>query len=225
MEPTERFAAIAGLPDAAVPLDEAALLIAAHAAPGLDVDDYLGRLDDLAGACPAPTLDALVTHLFRRGRFSGNQADYYDPRNSLLSEVLDRGLGIPITLSVLAMEVGRRIGVPLSGVGMPGHFLLRDKVDPAVFVDAFHRGRLLDAAACQRLHRRLVGRGARWDPTWLDPVGRFEILGRMLANLKVIYQQRQERDALLWVMRLRGLLPGIGGAERDDIDRLMAPFN
>jgi regulator of sirC expression with transglutaminase-like and TPR domain len=225
MEATERFEALAGLPDGAVPLDEIALLVAAHAIPGLDVDAYMAKLDDLAAACPAPTLDALVVHLFSRGRFQGNRDDYYDPRNSLLSEVVDRGLGIPITLSILAMEVGRRLGVPLAGVGMPGHFLLRDKVDPEVFVDPFHRGRLLDADGCQQLHRQLTGGGRAWDPGWLDPVGRWAIVARLLANLKAIYQQRHERDALLWVMRLRGLIPGIGPAERTEVTRLMAPYN
>ena len=105
---------------------------------------------------------------------------------------------------------------------MPGHFLLRDKVDPEVFVDPFHRGRLLDADGCQQLHRRLTGGGRAWDPGWLDPVGRWAIVARLLANLKAIYQQRHERDALLWVMRLRGLVPGIGPAERGEVTRLMA---
>jgi len=208
-----------------VPLDEIALLVAAHALPGLDVGAYMMKLDDLAAACPAPTLDALIAHLFSRGRFQGNRDDYYDPRNSLLSEVVDRGLGIPITLSILAMEVGRRLGVPLAGVGMPGHFLLRDKVDPEVFVDPFHRGRVLDADGCQQLHSRLTGGGRAWDPGWLDPVGRWAIVARLLANLKAIYQQRHERDALLWVMQLRGLIPGIGPAERTEVTRLMAPYN
>jgi regulator of sirC expression with transglutaminase-like and TPR domain len=225
MEATERFRALVELPEAALPLDEAALLVAAHASPGLDVDAYLARLDDLAASCPAPTLDALVTHLFRRGGFRGNRDDYYDPRNSMLSDVLDRRLGIPITLSVLAMEVGRRLGVPLWGVNMPGHFLLRDKVDPTVFVDPFHGGRLLDAAGCARLYRRLAGAGAAWDDSWLEPVGRWSILARLLGNLTRIYQHRHQYEDLRWVMELRSALPGAGPAERAELARLMAPYN
>jgi regulator of sirC expression with transglutaminase-like and TPR domain len=228
MEAIERFQALAGLPDEAVPLDEIALLVAAQAARTPDIDAFVARyqdeLDGLADTCPAPTLDGLVAHLFVRGRFRGNRDDYYDPRNSLLSEVLDRGLGIPITLSILAMEVGRRLGVPLAGVGMPGHFLLRDKVDPAVFVDPFHRGRLLDAEGCQSLHRTLTG-GRTWDEGWLEPIGRWAIVARLLANLKAIYQQRHQRDDLLWVMQLRSLVPGIGAVEAAEVTRLMAPYN
>ena len=118
------------------------------------------------------------------------------------------------------MEVGRRLGVPLAGVGMPGHFLLRDKVDPDVFVDPFHRGRLLDADGCRQLHRRADGRRSGLGPGLARPVGRWAIVARMLANLKAIYQQRHERDALLWVLRLRGLVPGIGPAERGEVTRL-----
>ncbi len=224
MEATDRFAALVALPDAAIPLDRTALLIAAHADPSLDVDDYLGRLDDLAASCPAPTLDRLVVHLFGSGRFAGNRDDYYDPRNSFLSDVLDRRLGIPISLSVLAMEVGRRIGVPMSGVGMPGHFLLRDKVDPTVFVDAFHGGQLLDPDGCQRLYRTVAGPGASWDVDWLEPVPRLSILARLLANLKGIFQERRDAVSLRWVLALRALLPGLEG-ERAELARLMAPYN
>jgi regulator of sirC expression with transglutaminase-like and TPR domain len=225
MEATDRFVALTAVPEAALPLDEASLLIAAHAEPGLDVHAYLVRLDELAATCPAPTLDSLVTHLFRRGRFTGNRADYYDPRNSFLSDVIDRGTGIPITLSVLAMEVGRRLGVPLAGVGMPGHFLLRDKVDPGIFVDPFHGGRLLDEAACRRLHSSVVGPGATWDPAWLDPVGRWAIVARVLANLKAVYRQRGDDTDLLWVLRLRAMVPGAGDEDEQELRRLLSRFN
>jgi len=225
MEARERFETLTLRPDSELPLDEAALLIAAHAEPGLDVDAYLARLDDLAGSCRSPTLDGLVAHLFRSGRFTGNQDDYYDPRNSFLSDVLDRGVGIPITLSVLAMEVGRRIGVPLAGVGMPGHFLLRDKVDRSVFVDAFHGGRLLDEHGCAALHRRLAGPDAPFDPDWLDPMSRWAIVARMLANLKAIYLQQSNRRALRWVLALRCLVPGLAQGDADELVRLMAPYN
>ena len=150
-QPYERFVATVARPAVSVPLDEATLCIAAHAEPSVDVDGYLRRLDAVAEGVRAPTLDGLVSHLFSTLRFTGNRRHYYDPRNSFLNHVLDRRIGIPITLSVVVMEVGRRIGVPVAGVGMPGHFLVRDKVDPDVFVDPFDRGQLLDAVGCRQL--------------------------------------------------------------------------
>jgi regulator of sirC expression with transglutaminase-like and TPR domain len=221
----ERFIAVVQRPPDAVPLDEAGLCIAAHADPDVDVDAYLARLDDLAAEVRTPTLDGLVRHLYSSGRFSGNSDDYYDPRNSFLNEVLDRRVGIPITLAVLGMEVGRRIGVPVWGVGLPGHFVVRDKVDPRVFIDPFHGGRQLDAAGCRALHRATVGAGAPWDDAYLDPVGRPAIVARILANLRGIYERRADVDALRWVMRLRCALPDATDADRRDYARLMAPLN
>lgn len=225
MDAYARFVELVSGPDEALPLDEAALCIAAHADPSVDVGANLARLDDLAAACPAPTLDGLVQHLFRHEGFTGNSSDYYDPRNSLLHEVLERRLGIPITLSVVALEVGRRIGVPLSGVGLPGHFLLRDKVDERVFIDPFHGGRLLDEAACRRLHRTMAGAESRWDPSYLLPVSRRSIVLRMLGNLKAIYLRRADVTSLAWVLRLRSVVPGATEAERKAYSRLMARYN
>jgi regulator of sirC expression with transglutaminase-like and TPR domain len=224
-DPYGRFVAAVAAPPAAIPLDEVALCIAAQAEPDLDVDAYLGRLDDLAAGVRAPTLDGLVSHLFGNGGFVGNRLDYYDPRNSLLNHVIDRRTGIPITLSVVTMEVGRRIGVPVAGVGMPGHFLLRDKVDPSVFVDPFHRGRYLDAVACRAVFHSAAGQDAAWDPSYLDPVDRPTIIVRMLANLRVIYERRGDQDALRWLIRLRCELPGVTEAERAELARRHAPYN
>jgi regulator of sirC expression with transglutaminase-like and TPR domain len=221
----ERFVAAVERPPEALPLDEAGLCIAAHADPSLDIDGYLGRLDDLAAEIRTPTLDGLVRHLYADGRFSGNNADYYDPRNSFLNEVLDRRVGIPITLAVLGMEVGRRIGVPVWGVGLPGHFIVRDKVDPRVFIDPFHGGRQLTAAGCRALHRATVGAGAPWDEAYLEPVGRPAIVARMLANLRIIYERRTDLDSLRWVMRLVCTLPDATDADRRAYARLMAPLN
>src|SRR5690606_29139610 len=152
-----RFAALLARPDHEIPLDEAALLIAAQAQPGLDVAAELAALDEIAAQVRDPTLTGLLRLLFRDLGFDGNRDDHYDPRNSFLNEVRQRRTGIPITLSVLTMEVGRRVSVPLWGVGMPGHFLLRDKVDPDVFVDPFGGGRLLDPASCAKLFRQIHG--------------------------------------------------------------------
>ncbi len=220
-----RFAELVRGPDASIPLDEVALCIAAQAQPDVDVAKNLALLDELADGCPAPTLDALIAYLFQSGRFTGNTADYYDPRNSFLHEVLDRRVGIPITLSVVALEVGRRIGVPLAGVGLPGHFLLRDKVDDTVFVDPFHRGRFLDAADCQKLYGALAGDAARWDPSYLDPVSRRSIVLRLLNNLKAIYLRRADVNSLGWVLKLRAAVPGVGKQQQAAYARLMARYN
>ena len=157
MQAAERFAELVAVRGEQVPLDEAAALIAQSAEPELKTGAMLAQLDALAETCPGYTLDVLVPHLFGRGRFGPDRSDYYDPRNSLLNHVLERRVGIPITLSVLALEVGRRVGVPMAGVGMPGHFLLRDKVDRTVFIDPFHGGRLLDERQCQALFHQITG--------------------------------------------------------------------
>ena len=152
-------------------------------------------------------MHGLVRLLFRDQGFAGNRGDYYDPRNSFINEVLDRRLGIPITLSLLLMEVGRRLGVPLDGVGMPGHFLVRDKVEQTTFVDAFNGGVLLDPQGCERLFQSVQGAGRPLDPEFLLPIERSAIVSRVLANLRAIYSQRRDTPSLLWVTRLRARLP------------------
>lgn len=206
-------------PDAEIPLDEAAALIGAHAAPGIDVGHQLARLDDLAGTCPAPTLDGLCRHLFDDLGFAGNRDDYLDPRNSYLHEVLDRRTGIPISLSVVTLEVGRRLGVPLAGVGMPSHFLVRHLAEPAAFLDPFDGGVRLTEADCEAIFRTLGGTGA-WVPDYLDPVGPRAILTRMLANLQGIFMPRDLRSAS-WVVRLRLLIPGLELRERVALARAL----
>jgi regulator of sirC expression with transglutaminase-like and TPR domain len=209
VEATERFAALFVKPEPQLRLDEASLLIAAHAYPDLDVDRELERLDRLAEGCRNPTLDALVRYLFVEEGFRGNQQDYYDPRNSYLNDVATRRLGIPISLSVLTLELGRRIGVPMAGVGMPGHFLLRDRVDPEVFVDPFSRGALLDRRGCQLAFAAVNGPEARFDPDFLEPVGAWTIVARMLANLKAVFARRGDAGSLAWALELRCLVPGM----------------
>ncbi len=201
--PTERFAEIVQGPDEAVRLDEAWALLTAHAHPAADPDDLLAGLDDLAAGCRVPTLDGLRHHLFLDQGFVGNQDDYYDPANSYLDDVLERHLGIPITLALLTMEVGRRIGVPVDGVGLPGHFLLRDRVDRDVFVDAFRGGEVLDRDGCVTVLRRLHGPDAQLDPDWLEPIRRRAILERMLANLVRVFRHRGAHADLLWARDLQ----------------------
>jgi regulator of sirC expression with transglutaminase-like and TPR domain len=222
MEATERFAALLGGPETEIDLDEAALLIAAHAHPGLDLDAQRARLDDLAATCPEATRDGLVRHLFVDLAFAGDRETYDDPDNSYLDRVLDRRLGIPITLSVLAIEVGRRLGVPLVGVGLPGHFIVRDALDEDAYLDPFHAGAALDRAGCEAVVERLHGGSLAFDPRFLDPVGPRAIVARMLANLKATFARRRDRASLLWVIRLRTLVPGVPPAERRELASVLA---
>jgi regulator of sirC expression with transglutaminase-like and TPR domain len=207
-DPTARFAAAVSVREPEVRLDEVAFLIAAHAHPALAVDAQLTRLDELAAQVNDPTLDGLRRLLFRDLGFAGNEDDYYDPRNSFLDDVLDRRLGIPISLAVVMLEVGRRLGVPLAGVSMPGHFLVRDKVDPEVFVDPFARGLLLDRRGCQLRFHGVHGVDAAFDPAFLEPVGKLAIIDRMLANLDVVAVRTGDLGMLGWILRLRTTVPG-----------------
>lgn len=221
MEATARFGELLRRPDEQIPLDEVALLMAAHADPGLDLPGELGRLDALAAACTNPTLDGLIRHLFVDEAFAGNRVNYYDPRNSFLNEVVSRRVGIPISLSVLAITIGRRLGVPLTGVGMPGHFLLRDKVDPDVFIDPFAAGAQLDRARCERAFRAVQGDDAVFHEEYLEPVSSTAIVARMLGNLRSVYAALGDRDSLTWVLRLRTLVPGVAPEERCELAQLL----
>jgi regulator of sirC expression with transglutaminase-like and TPR domain len=195
----ERFAAIAGLPDERIDLAEAALWIAAEEQPGLDPAPWLARLDAMAAGL-LPRLEGVRDPLERMGRLAGfladeiglrgNAEDYYDPRNSLLNEVLARGLGIPITLAVVHMEVGRRVDVPLHGVGFPGHFLLRHSRHDQLLFDPFDRGRPLTEEDCRSRLDQLSGGTLAFDPRLLKPSSPRQILVRMLNNLWRIYLHR-----------------------------------
>ncbi len=217
MEESERFAALMARPEGAVDLDEMALLIAAHANPRLDVAAEQASLDVLAQRCRTPTLDGLRAHLFVDEGFAGDRATYHDPRNSYLDEVLRRRRGIPISLAVLTISVGRRLGVPLHGVGMPGHFLVGDAVDDDVFLDGFNGGVLIDTTGCERLFRSLQGADAPFHPSYLQPVGAHAIGARMLANLRAIFGSRRDVANLVWVLRLRAMIPGVTVAERAEL--------
>jgi regulator of sirC expression with transglutaminase-like and TPR domain len=224
MDPRDRLVALLTEQGDATPLDDATLLVAACAEADVDVDAAKGMLDDLAASCPGYTLDHLVPHLFGPGRFRANTADYYDPKNSFLNHVLARQLGIPITLSVVALEVGRRLGVPMAGIGMPGHFLLQDKVDRDVFIDPFG-GRLLDLEDCRGLFAAVAGPDSPWSDDYLRPVGNVSIIARVLNNLRAIYEGRRDVENLRWVMALRASLPAPYADEPGEFDRSMAPFN
>ena len=194
--PRERFAALAQLPDEQIDLAEAALWVAAEEYEDLDVSAYVERLDALATGA-APLVWARVTpveqiaelndYLFRGRGFTGNWDRYEDPRNSFLNEVLDRRRGLPITLSIVYVEVARRLGLPMCGVGFPGHFLAKLDGSPEVVVDAFF-GRVLSADDCAERLRSVLGPDAELVPEFhLRAATRKEILARLLTNLKQLY--------------------------------------
>lgn len=207
-----RFAA--ALSAVAPRLDVALAELAAFGRAGVDADAVVGRLDELAGACRGATPDEVCASLFGELGFRGDDERYHDPRNSLLDQVLDRRRGMPITLAALAVEVGRRRGVPLVGVGMPGHFLLRAGDEPDRFFDAFDRGRELDRDGCATLFRRLHGPAAPFEDRFLTPVGTLEVVVRVLNNLGASYLRDNDRDGRVRVEWMRSVLPGAGLPER-----------
>lgn len=199
-----------------ISVPRASLLFAREIAyPQLKVSDYLARLDALADdARPAlqgaesPAL-ALARYLFLERGFRGNAAAYDDPRNSYLNEVLERRLGIPITLSVVFVAVAHRLNLQAYGVSLPGHFVagVREGLDE-VLLDPFYMGRRLDLDDCQRLVQETTGYEGELDPQWLRPAPPRDIVARMLNNLRVVYVQRERWPEALAVMEhLRQVQP------------------
>ena len=201
-----RFAEIVARQDDEINLAEAALLIAAEEYPSLDVNLYLWRLDsfgDIARERAAESRDpidivtALNAALFDQLGFRGNRESYYDPRNSYLNEVIDRRIGIPITLAVVYIEVAKRIGFPIKGVGMPFHFIAKHEGEIGeVFIDPFNGGRVLGPAGCDALITQMSGGKLDLRPEHLEAVTSKQILTRMLSNLLGVYSAGDHRRAL-----------------------------
>ncbi len=194
-------------PDSDIDLARAALLISGEIYPNIDVQRYLNTLDSMATdihVSTAATSDrrelasAVSDYLFRRRGFEGNQDDYYDPRNSYLSQVMDRHLGIPITLSLVYMEVGRRLGLPAEGVGLPGHFVVRiDGEGEGLYVDSFHQGRLMTGRECLQAMESMFRGRLNLRLEHLLPYSNRQILTRLLGNLRINYmRQKQLRQAI-----------------------------
>ncbi len=220
-----RFAALVAQPEAAFDLAHAALLVAAEEQPGLDVDRYRARLLELgieARARVGERRDAPVAALnhfvFDELGFTGNAVHYYDPRNSLLSYVLDARHGIPITLALVYIELGRRAGLRVEGVGFPAHFIVRVDAgtgEPAVLVDPFN-GRLWNEDDCQQQLDTLYGGQVPLSAEHLRAARPREILTRLLRNLKAIYAQaRHYRRALAAIERILLVAPNEHDEHRD----------
>jgi regulator of sirC expression with transglutaminase-like and TPR domain len=204
------FQQLVTLPDAAIPLAEAALIMACEEYPQLELGPYLDMLDHIAAAVkdkfassdtPMETVGKINSVLFDSFGFRGNADDYYDPRNSFFNDVLDRRIGIPITLSTVYIEVSRRLNFPIAGVGMPGHFIVKyfDRRDE-FFIDPYNRGQILTRDDCRkRLHER-YGDSVEFSDRLLGRATNRQILWRMLNNLKDIYLKGHATDKCLSIV-------------------------
>lgn len=220
IDPVVRFSALVVRPSSEVDLAEAALVLAAGAHRELDVAEWLGRLDRLARGIR--DVEDLRTRLFVQLNLRGDADGYYDPENSFIQRVLERRRGIPISLGVVLLEVGRRAGVALQGVGMPGHFLVRTA--GGAHLDPFDGGRPLDEAGVEELFRRTTGAGGEiaFGPHLLPVAGPHEILVRMLTNLRSLYRAQGAAAHLEWVLRMRLALPGAGAVDVAELGEALA---
>ncbi len=225
-EARRQFAEMVARDEDEIELDRAALLIAAEEYPHLEIGKYLTQLDLFARQArqrQGSQVDSyervlgLSEYLFGELGFKGNAEEYYDARNSFLSDVIDRRTGIPITLSVLYIEVARRIGWSIAGVGLPGHFLVKycDGVEE-ILIDPFHGGRILSVEDCRNLIEEIYGGRLSFQPSFLNTVTKKQILTRMLQNLKGIYARAADYHRTLAVIERVLLLNPESPAELRD---------
>lgn len=189
-------------PEDQIDLGRAALAIATQEYPDLKIDDYLSQLDGLGQAVelrmgdeknPYRIIAALNTVLFKELGFQGNRSEYYDPKNSFLNDVITRKKGIPISLSVVYMEVARRVGLSLEGIGFPGHFLVKyEDGDAEILIDVFNGGEILAREDLDRMLQQLYRGQVSYQPGFAAALGKRDILRRMFNNLKWIYLERGE---------------------------------
>jgi regulator of sirC expression with transglutaminase-like and TPR domain len=200
----DAFFQLAQLEDNQIQLAEGALLIARDVYPHLKIDVYLRQLDQMAAelrkripekADSSEQINHLNHYLFEEQGFKGNRDDYYNPRNSYLNDVLERKLGIPITLSIVYMEVGKRIGLPLVGIGFPGHFLVKHKgryLD--TFIDPYEDGQILSEERFLERLEQSFGQPVQMQSHFLLEATNKQILARVLRNLKQTYYRQKEYE-------------------------------
>ena len=184
--------------DHKIDLARTSLHIAQIAFPGLSPEQYIKAIDAMAEQIvktnyPLKIIKNINDYLFEKLEYRGNQADYYDPDNSFLNQVIARRKGIPISLSVLYLEIAKRLDFPMVPIGMPGHFLIRPEfAEVGIFVDVFNQGEILFKEDCQKKLQDIYGDSLAAEENFLQAVTNRQILGRMLTNLKFIYIQKQE---------------------------------
>lgn len=199
-------------------LARCALLVAKEEYPQLSVELYLARLDQMAEevrdrladeSAPLVVLHELLDMLYNRRGFGPNRKAYYDPRNSFLNDVLDRGVGVPLTLGIVLLEVGWRVGLPVEGVNFPGHFLVRFKGDALdLLIDPFEAGKIRFEDQAQELLDRAYGGMVRLQEPFLRTASRRDMLVRLLTNLKGVYLKVEDHPrALAAVERLLMVTP------------------
>ena len=204
----QKFLTEINQPDRDINLAKAALYIAEIEYPDLDTDRYLRILDDMARAVikllpesryPLKVVQTINQYLYTELGFNGNESDYYSPSNSFLNDVIDRRTGIPITLSLVYLEIAKRIQFPMVGIGMPGHFIIRpDLGDVDIFVDPFDRGEVLFAEDCRQKLINLYQQDLPTIPAEaLQPINNCQFLLRMLNNLQSIYLNQPDFERAL----------------------------
>jgi regulator of sirC expression with transglutaminase-like and TPR domain len=218
------FAKMMERDDEEIPLAEAALLIASTEYPELDLPKHLSRLEDMAGQITADpgrsglgNVLALNEFLFEREKFMGNEEEYDDPRNSFLNDVLDRKKGIPITLSLVYMELARRHGLPVEGVSFPGHFLVKYAADSGeIIIDPFNKGAVMTKQDCEERLKSNFGEDAEFRPEFLEAATNKQILSRMINNLKGTYFRRRNYSRVLRMIEMgQAIDPGSREELRD----------
>ena len=203
-------------PDECIDLGKAALYIAQEEYPELDPKEYLNTLDrmaeELSARLPANRYPLLIIqninqYLYDNLGFNGNNNDYYDPRNSFVNQVIDRRVGIPISLSLIYLEIARRIDFPMVGIGMPGHFLISPNFEEMeIFVDTFNHGEIIFPQDCQDRLNQIYKQNVIFQPEYLEAVSKKQFLARMLNNLKIIYVHQQELEKALAAVERKLLL-------------------
>jgi len=198
--------------DTSLPLDRAALELAAIEFPEIEAEDFVRLLDSHAAELSERLrgvqdgggfVRETNRYLFDELGFRGNTEDYYDPKNSCLNEVLTARKGIPITLSVVYMEIARRLGRPVAGIGLPGHFIVQYNDGLySTFIDPFHGGRLLDFEDCFVLAREMAQVEIEPDRRWLAPVTKRDLLIRMVRNLSAAYSSRAQTEKAIEALDL-----------------------
>ena len=204
------FAQYVARPAEEIRLDEAALLLARTEYPALDLPAQLARLDALAaraecnsGQSPHANIAALNRLLFEQENFAGNEKESDDPRNSYLNDVLDRKMGIPITLSLIYQEVARRCGLPVVGVGFPGHFLVKYlTASGEILIDPYDRGAVLSLEDCEKKLKAQFGEEAEFRPAFLAESSTKQTVTRMLNNLKASFFRRKDFARVLTMIEM-----------------------
>ncbi len=231
------FEILAAGKDASIDLAQAALLIASIEYPDLDTTHYINELDSLARRVrtllelsaeelpdprdPLHTLHAINQILFTEEHFHGNQTDYMNPENSFLNCVLEEHTGIPITLSLIYMEVARRVGLQIDGIGLPYHFMVRCSLpDHHIYIDPFEEGLFLNEQECRERIRSMTGQHtegkSKLHAHWFTPVTARQFLYRMLNNLKQIYLRNDDYTRGLTISNLAVILMPRIAIERKD---------